>query len=57
MSETQQGAGGRCYIWYYGYDKHCTTAYQGHHSVGCCTAKNDAGKTKFGGAYYSSKGQ
>ena len=56
-SETQQGARGWCYIWYYGYDKRCTTTYQGHYGVGCGSAKNDTGKTKFSGAYYSTEGQ
>ena len=45
------------YIWCYRYDKHCTTTYQGLYSVDCGTAKNDTGKTKFSGAYYSTGGQ
>ena len=56
-SKTQQGARGWCYIWYYGYDEHCTTTYQGHYSIGCGTAKNDAVKTKFSGADDPTEGQ
>ena len=57
--EAQQGARIRwCYIWYYGYDKDCTTTYQWRlYVLGSGTAKNDSNKDNFCGAYYSTEGQ